>query len=244
VAPDPLPSTSVTTAPSTAPSPPTTTSAEATTTATPVPSATTRARAESDLTLALLDTYAFNAGVHVVTTPTNGAGQSSSGGGAGTKITSDNPKCAPFLLEANAAGKGGTPGVTGYANVTFQGDGDPGPFLVEEITTVGTAEHVADVLAALNDSFQGCTKLTISAGKKSSTLTVSPAPPPPYGDHPIAVHIVGSSGPLKGFHPTVVTTGVKDAVITMTFFDESDSDIKDITQGAVERATDVFAKPT
>src|SRR4051794_11731669 len=80
VAPVPPSSTSVTPAPSDTPSPPTTTSAETTTTATPVPSATTRARAESDLSLALLDTYAFNAGVHVVTTPTDGAGQSSSGG--------------------------------------------------------------------------------------------------------------------------------------------------------------------
>ena len=101
-------------------------------------------------------------GVHVVTTPTGSAGQSGSSSGAGAKITSDNPKCAPFVAEANTAGNAGIPGVTGYDNRTFQADGEPGPFLIEEITTVGTAEHVANVLASLNDSIHGCTKLTMS----------------------------------------------------------------------------------
>ena len=35
----------------------------------------------------------------------------------------------------------------------------------------------------------------------------------------------------------------KDALITMIYIEESDSDIKDITQEAVERAKEVFAKP-
>ena len=143
-----------------------------------------------------MDGYSFVPGVHVVTTPTGSAGQSGSSSGAGAKITSDNPKCAPFVAEANTAGNAGIPGVTGYDNRTFQADGEPGPFLIEEITTVGTAEHVANVLASLNDSIHGCTKLTMSIpGAKSSTMTVSPAPAPPHGDHPTAAHIVGSSGP-------------------------------------------------
>jgi len=134
--------------------------------------------------------------------------------------------------------------VTGYASITFQADGDALPFLIEEITTVGTADHVAEALASLNDSIGGCTKITMSVpGGKSSTMTVSPAPAPPHGDHPTAAHIVGSSGALKGLHMTIVVTGVQDAVITLTFIQESESDIQGITKDAVERATAVFAKP-
>ena len=223
---------------------PATTTPETTTTATPVPSDTVRTRKPSEVSIALLDTYSFVPGVHVVATPTGSAAQSGSKSGAGAKITSDNPKCAPFLAETNTGGNAGRPGVTGYASITFQADGDATPFLIEEITTVGAADHVADLLASLDDSIHGCTKLTMSIpGAKSSTMTVSPAPAPPHGDHPTAGHIVGSSGASKGIYLTVVATGVQDAVITLTFIQESESDIQGITKDAVERATAVFAKP-
>ena len=245
VSPAATPATSATPA-SGGSSTPATTTSETTTTATPVPSDTVRTRKPSEVSIALLDTYAFVPGVRVVPTPTYnaGAGQPGSGSGAGPQMKSDNPKCAPFLAEANAAGNPGIADVTGYANITFQGEKDPGPFLTEEIMTVGTPEHVADLLASLDDSIHGCTKLTISPpSAKSSSMTVSAAPAPPQGDHPTAVHIVGSSGPLKGVHVTFVFTGVQDALITMIYIEESDSDIKDITQEAVERANEVFAKP-
>src|SRR6478609_2550658 len=130
--------------------PATTTSQTTTTTATPAPSATTRARLASEVSIALLDTYSFVAGVHVVATPTGSAGQTGSSNGAGAKVTSTDPKCAPFVAEASSSGNAGAPGVTGYASIAFQADGDALPFLIEEITTVGTADHVAEVLASLN----------------------------------------------------------------------------------------------
>jgi hypothetical protein len=160
-------------------------------------------------------------------------------------MTSDKPECARFLAEANAAGNPGIDGVTGYANITFQGEKEPGPFLTEEIMTVGTPEHVADLLASLNDSIHGCTKFTVSVpGRKSSTMTVSAAPAPPQGDHPTAAHIVGSSGPLQGVYFTFIFTGVQDALLTLIYIDVADSDIQGITTDAVDRAKNVFAKPT
>ena len=246
VSPAATPATSATPASGGGSSTPATTTSPTTTTTTaaPAPSDTTRTRAASEVSIALLDTYSFVPGVHVVATPTGSAGQTGSSSGAGAKITSSDPKCAPFVAEAGSSGNAGTPGVTGYANITFQLDGDALPFLVEEITTVGTPDHVADVLASLDDSIHGCTKITMSIpGAKSSTMTVSPAPAPPQGDHPTAAHIVGSSGALKGLYMTIVVTGVQDALITLTFIQESESDIQGITKDAVERATAVFAKP-
>jgi hypothetical protein len=134
--------------------------------------------------------------------------------------------------------------VTGYATVAFQADGDPTPFLIEEITTVGTKERVAELLALLNDSIHGCTKITMSIpGAKSTTMTVSPTPPPPHGDHPTAAHIISSSGGSNGLYMTLVITGVQDALITLTYIEVAESDIQDTTKDAVERATAVFAKP-
>lgn len=243
VSPAATPATSATPA-SGGSSTPATTTSETTTTATPVPSDTVRTRKPSEVSIALLDTYSFVPGVHVVATPTGSAGQTGSSNGAGAKVTSTDPKCAPFVAEASSSGNAGAPGVTGYASIAFQADGDALPFLIEEITTVGTADHVAEVLASLNDSIGGCTKITMSVpGGKSSTMTVSPAPAPPHGDHPTAAHIVGTSGALKGLYMTIVVTGVQDAVITLTFIQESESDIQGITKDAVERATAVFAKP-
>ena len=133
--------------------------------------------------------------------------------------------------------------MTGYDKRKFQADGEPTSFLTEEITTMGSPEHVADLLASLDDSIHGCTKLTMSIpGAKSSTMTVSPAPAPPHGDHPTAGQIVGSSGASKGIYLTLVATGFPDAVVTLTFIQESESDIQGITKDAVERATAVFAK--
>ena len=199
VSPGATPATSTTPASGGGSSTPATTPSETTTTtAAPVPSASTHTRAASEISLALLDEYAFAPGVHVVTTPTNSAGQSGSGAAAGGTMTSDNPKCAPFVGETNTAGNAGTPGVTGYDKRKFQADGEPTSFLTEEITTMGSPEHVADLLAALNDSIHGCTKLTFSyPGAKSSTMTVSAAPAPPHGDPPTAVHVVGCQRPLE-----------------------------------------------
>ena len=50
------------------------------------------------------------------------------------------------------------------------------------------------------------------------------------------------AAPRRVIYLTVVATGVQDAVITLTFIQESESDIQGITKDAVERATAVFAK--
>jgi hypothetical protein len=195
------------------------------------------------VSIALLDTYSFVPGVHVVATPTG--------------------KRRPVRLEKRSWREDHIrqPEVRtvprgdrhrrerrhARGNRIRQhyvpGRWDATPFLIEEITTVGAADHVADLLASLDDSIHGCMKLTMSIpSAKSSTMTVSPAPAPPHGDHPTAGHIVGSSGASKGIYLTLVATGVQDAVITLTFIQESESDIQGITKEAVERATAVFVK--
>jgi hypothetical protein len=241
------PSTSKATGTGAASSPASSTSAETPTSTTPVPSNTIRTRAPSEVSIALLDTNSFIPGVHVVPIPTGNATTSGPTGGGGVGATSNNPRCAAFVGEAGTSGNAGAPGVTGYANIAFQADGDPLPFLIEEITTLGTADNVGDVLAALNDSILGCTKITMSIpGAGTSTMTVSAATPPPHGDHPAAAAIVGSSGALRGLQMTIVVTGVADALLGLTFIQESESDIQDITRAAVVRATAVFTyvKPT
>lgn len=191
------------------------------------------------MSIALLDTNSFVAGVHVVPTPTGGGSPSGASAAAGTTVSSSNPKCAPFVT--GVGGTGGAPGVTGYASITFQDDGDPAPFLVEEITTVGTPVHAAEALAALDASTHGCTQLTMkSPGARSSTFTVSPVTAPAHGDHATSARLLGTSGPMSGLHMTIVATGVQDAVLVLTFIQESESDIQGITESAVTRATAVF----
>jgi hypothetical protein len=175
----------------------------------------------------------------VVATPSSGAGSPGAGDAARVTVTSSNPTCSAFVT--GTAGKSGAPGVTGYATIAFQDDVDPFPFLIEEITTVGNPGHVADVLGALGGATQGCAKVTMRIpGVGSSTMTVSSVPPPAHGDHPTAVRIVGVSGPLRGLHITLVTTGVQDAVVQLTFIQASESDIEGLTEAAVERVTKAF----
>ena len=219
-----------TTAPSVTPSPTTTTP---TTTTAPVPNNGIRTRAPSEVSAALLDTSSFIAGIHVVPTPT------------GVTATSSNPKCAAFV--AGAGGKSGAPGVTGYAIIAFQDDIDPFPFLIEEITTVGSSGRVADVLAALDGATPGCSKVTMKVpGAGSGSMNVSRVTPPGHGDHPTAVRVVGASGPLRGLYVTLVATGVDDAVVQLTFVQALESDIEGMTAGAVERVRKAFtyAKPS
>ena len=228
--PAPPPATSATASESaTAPSP----SPSTTTTAAPVPNNGTRTRAPSEVSAALLDTGSFIAGIHVVPAPT------------GVTATSSNAKCAAFV--AGAGGKSGAPGVTGYAIIAFQDDIDPFPFLIEEITTVGSSGRVADVLAALDGATPGCSKVTMKVpGAGSGSMNVSRVTPPGHGDHPTAVRVVGASGPLRGLYVTLVATGVDDAVVQLTFVQASESEIEGITADAVERVRKAFtyAKPS
>jgi hypothetical protein len=46
---------------------------------------------------------------------------------------------------------------------------------------------------------------------------------------------------MRGLHITLVSTGVVDAVLTLSFLQASESDIEGVTADAVERATGVFS---
>jgi hypothetical protein len=206
-----------------------------------VPADGTITRAPSELTSALLTVDSFVAGVHVVPAPAGGGSVGASGSSDAT-VTSSDPKCAAFVTDSHAGGPGKAPGVTGHADIAFQDDTDPAPFLLEQIVTVGTAAHVADVLAALDASYHGCPKVTMTTpGAGPSTMTVKGVAAPAHGDHPTAVRLVGASGPMRGLHITLVSTGVVDAVLTLSFLQASESDIEGVTADAVERATGVFS---
>src|SRR5689334_12334382 len=144
------PSTEATTAPSA-------TSSTSTTTSAPPPTLSdgSRIRKPSEVSIALLDTNSFIAGVHAVPTPTASSGQSG-GSGADPAITSKDPRCAAFIGSAGTSGNAGRQGVTGHAEITFQADGEPIPFLVEEITTVGTTDRAVAAVVAMDQSTQGC----------------------------------------------------------------------------------------
>jgi hypothetical protein len=157
-------------------------------------------------------------------------------------MKSSDPKCAAFVSGSGAGGPAGVPGVTGHAEIAFKDDADPSAFLAESITTVGTAGHAAEVLGAIDASIHGCGKVTLTVpGAKPSAMTVTSVTPPAHGDHPTAVRLVGTSGPLQGLHFTLVSTGVVDAVITLMFVQASQSDIDGLTGEAVDRATSVFS---
>ena len=220
--------------------PPSVTSSTTTTTTAPVPVDGTITRAPSELTSALLNTDSFVAGIHVVPSPTGGSSSGGSGSGGNT-VTSSDPNCAAFVTGSGSGGPAGVPGVTGHADIAFQDDADPMPFLFEQITTVGTTTHVAEVLAAVDASTRGCPAITMKVpGAAPSTMSVTSVTPPSHGDHATAVRLVGTSGPLRGLHITLVFTGVVDAVLSLMFIQAIESDIEGITGEAVARATAVF----
>ncbi len=155
----------------------------------------------------------------------------------GVKMASTNPRCAPFVKLSNAAT---APGSTATADVSLSG-GQSGPFIDESIDALGSAAPVAALQARFKAAIAACGKVAVSIpGAGTSTVTVRPVKPPRYGQKPLSARMTATSGPLAGTEITLVTTGVGDTVLSLTFVGALPDDIDAAASVAVEKATEVL----
>jgi hypothetical protein len=83
-----------------------------------------------------------------------------------------------------------------------------------------------------------CPKASLAmAGLGSSAVTIRHPNAPAYGTDPQAMRVTATSGPLKGGEITLVTTGIGDTLLAMTFVGAVPADIDGATNLAVEKAT-------
>jgi hypothetical protein len=159
----------------------------------------------------------------------------------GLAARSKDPKCAAFVRFSNAAK---APGSTASAEISFSG-GQDGPSVDETLDALGTAARVAALQRTYKASIASCHSVTLAIpGVGTSPVTVQVVSPPAYGKNPLAARMTFSSGPLKGTELNLVTTGVGDTVLTMTFVGSPPDDVDAATSVAVEKATQTLGVGT
>jgi hypothetical protein len=155
----------------------------------------------------------------------------------GVGASSKDPKCAAFVRFSNAAH---APGSTASADISFSG-GQDGPGVQESIDALGTAARVAALQASYKASIAACRAVNVSVpGAGAAAVRVQAVSPPAYGKHPLAARMTFTTGALKGMEINLVTTGVGDTVVAMTFVGTPPEDVDAATSVAVEKATQVL----
>jgi hypothetical protein len=205
-----------------------------TTTVPPSPSSTTtapaapKARTSAQLKKALLKLDDLPSGFSL---------EPGSGGDSAPRASSKDPKCASFVKLSNADT---APGSTANAAVSFSA-GQDGPFIDEAIDALGSAAKVAALQAKFKAAIAACDKVTLSVpGAGTSTVAVRSVKPPAAGDHPLAARMTATSGPLEGLEIVMVTTGVRDTVISLSFVGATPDDIDGATGVSVDKATEAL----
>jgi hypothetical protein len=103
---------------------------------------------------------------------------------------------------------------------------------------MGSAARVAALQASFKASIAACRTVNVAVpGAGPSVLTVQAVKPPAHGMNPLAARLTVAAGPLKGMQFTIVTTGIGDTVLSMTFVGEPPGDVEAATSLAVEKAT-------
>jgi hypothetical protein len=152
-------------------------------------------------------------------------------------LTSKDPKCAPLvrLLNADTA-----PGSKASAVRSFSG-GQEGPFIDEGLDAMGSEAAVARLQSSMRAAVAACSKVTLSIpGQGRSTVAVRQVSAPKSGTGPFAVRLTATSGPLEGLEVSMVTTGLDDVVLSMTFVAAVPDDVAGATKDAVDKATSVL----
>jgi len=161
------------------------------------------------------------------------AGGSDDGGSTKSK----DPKCAP-LVELTNANK--APGSKASASVSFSG-GQDGPFIDESIDALGSEDAVEALQASFKSAVAACRQLTVTIpGQGSSAMKVAEVSAPRFGDHPFAVRMTATGGPLDGLEITQVIAGASDVILSITFIMALPEEVDGATEAAVGKADDVL----
>jgi hypothetical protein len=159
----------------------------------------------------------------------------------GLGASSKDPKCVAFVRFSNATK---APGSTATAERSFSG-GQDGPAVDETLDALGTPARVAALQATYRASIRACHRVNVAVpGVGTAPVTVQAVSPPAYGKNPLAARMTFSSGPLKGTELNLVTTGVGDTVLAMSFIGVPPEDVDAATSVAVEKATRVLGVGT
>jgi len=156
----------------------------------------------------------------------------------GSRLASSDPKCATFVKVMNVDT---APGSKASAMRSFSG-GQDGPYVDESLDALGSAGAVAALQKSFAAWVRTCHKVTVKTpGAASSTLAVQEVSAPTIGTGPFAVRMTGTGGPMAGVEITMVTTGIEDVVLAMTFVGAVGEDIDAATDDAVTKAQKVLA---
>jgi len=159
------------------------------------------------------------------------------GGDDDGSASSKDPRCAPLVSLTNVDKP---PGSKASAKVSFSG-GQDGPFVDESIDALGSADAVEALQASLKSAVAACRQLVITIpGQGSSTMQVAEVSAPKFGEHPFAVRMTGTGGPLNGLEITQVTAGVKDVVVSATLVAAAPEDVDGVTEAALGKAAKIL----
>jgi hypothetical protein len=218
VTPATAPSSSGTTSPTTRPTSPTTR-----------PTAAAPAqRTVLTLKSALLELKDLPSGFEIVPT---------SGGDDDGSASSTDPKCAPLVKLTNADRP---PGSKASAEVSLSG-GQDGPLVDESIDALGSTDAVTALQASFKSAVAACRQLVVTIpGQGLTTMKVAEVSAPKFGEHPFAVRMTGTGGPMDGLEITQVTAGVKDVVVSVTFVAAVPGEVDGATEAALGKAGKVL----
>jgi hypothetical protein len=139
------------------------------------------------------------------------------------------------LLNAASA-----PGSKASVVRSFSG-GQDGPFIDESLDAMGSAAAVARLQSSLRAAVAACSKLTLAIpGQVRSTVVVRQVSAPKVGTGPFALRLTAAGGPLDGLEVAMVTTGIDDVVLGMTFVAAAPEDVDGATGDAADKAKRVL----
>lgn len=160
-----------------------------------------------------------------------------SGGGDDFSASSTDPRCAPLVKLTNADRP---PGSKASAEVSISG-GQDGPLIDESIDALGSTDAVTALQVSFKSAVAACRQLVLTVpGQGRTTLKVAEVSAPKFGEHPFAVRMTGTGGPLDGQEITQVTAGVKDVVVSVTFVAAAPEAVDGATEAAVSKAGKVL----
>lgn len=190
-----------------------------------------RARTAAELKKALLELRDLPSGFAVDTSAGDDDGSASS----------KDPRCATFIriMDTDTA-----PGSKANAARSFTG-GQQGPFIDESLDYLGSAKAVAALQASFRSAVRSCRSVTVRfPGEGSSKVSVTEVSAPQIGTGPFAVRLTATGGALDGLEIIMVTTGVDDVVVAMTFVAGTPDDVDGATEAAVGKAKKVLGAKT
>ena len=167
----------------------------------------------------------------------SGFSQPDGGEEVGGRLSSKNAKCAR-LVALTKANK-----ITGSRATVYRSfsGGPQGPLIEESIDALPSAEAVQVFQASMKSAAASCRTLTLRiTGQGSSPMAVREISAPQAGEHPLAIHLTATAGPMEGLEVFLVSTGLNNVVVSMSFLGAAGNDVKGATEAAVDKARTVL----